>query len=175
MKIRKCEVWRMDLASFILQNGFKKGVEIGVYNGKSYNICLKMNSELELTGIDTWKVMPGYKKNKLYELLCKIKSFRFRDRAKLVKADAMEIAKDFANNSLDFIHYDLFNFRVSTVSLHENIIKSWLPKIKKSGMLIGRDFAEMDINQALKNIRLDWNYCRIGDSISTKLGYSIVQ
>ena len=170
----KFKLWRRDLARFILENNFKTGVEVGVKACKSYRTCLKLNPELTLIGIDTWEVLPNspYAKNDKYEIKCKKISKAFGKRAILIKGDAATIAEKFPDESFDFVFYDLFNYRVSKVSLHETVLKAWFPKLKENGKMVGRDFFEPDISQALRNLGYSFDYCKIGQYVSPRLAYS---
>ncbi len=170
----KKKKWRIELGSLIKEHGFDKGVELGVYRGKSFYHSLKSNPQLNLTGIDTWKSTKGYPQNKLhaYEMICRTISLLFGNRARLIKQDANECVHSFADGSLDFIHYDLFNFRISTVSLHETTLRLWIPKLKKNGLLIGRNFSKIDIATALHNLGVHCEYYIDGQNSSKRLLYA---
>ena len=172
----KKKKWRIELGSLIKEHGFNKGVELGVYRGKSFYHSLKSNPQLNLTGIDTWKSTKGYPQNKLhvYEMICKTISLLFGNRARLMKQDANECVHSFVDGSLDFVHYDLYNFRISTVSLHETTLGLWMPKIRENGILIGRNFTKRDIAAALDNLGIQCQYYEGGENSSRKLLYAVM-
>lgn len=170
--------WRSELAVFVNDQGLSKGVELGVYRGRSYNDCLKSNPQLELTGIDTWQTTKGYPQGKLfvYEMICRLIKLRYGKRAQIIKDDVTKCVNSFADNSLDFIHYDLFNYRTTSISLHKEVIGLWLKKIKTNGLLIGRDLTEPDIANALKELDVEnTSYCTIQNQVSKKLLYTVIQ
>jgi len=149
--------WREELSGLIQQKGYTHGVELGVYRGKSYHRFLKHNKKLQLTGVDSWLVSPGYSHYKLlaYEMFSRAIRIRYFSRARLIKGDIEEVYTHFNDESMDFIHYDLFNMRTSTPQFHENALKLWLPKIKTGGMIFGRDFHQPDLAIALARIGLN--------------------
>ena len=168
--------WRIELGNLTKKNGLNKGVELGVYRGKSFYRCLKLNPHLDLTGIDSWQATKGYPQNKLnlYEMFCRAISLMFGSRAHLIKQDVNECVHSFADGSFDLIHYDLFNFRTSTVPLHETTLKLWIPKIRKNGILIGRNFSKADIATALDNLGIHCERYTGGENSSKKLLYSVI-
>ena len=81
----------------------------------------------------------------------------------------------FADRSLDFIHYDLFNFRITNVELHEEVLRLCIPKIKNEGLIIWRDLNMPDIASALHNLGQETVRCRIANGEeSQKLLYSSI-
>jgi hypothetical protein len=170
--------WRSELAVFVNEKNLTKGVELGVYRGRSYKNCLKLNPQLELTGIDTWQASPGYPQGKLfvYEMICRLIKFRYGKRAHIIKDDVTKCVSSFDDNSLDFVHYDLFNYRTSSVPLHKEAISPWLQKIKNNGLLLGRNLTKPDIANALKELGVDnVTYCESQNHMSKKLLYAVIQ
>lgn len=170
--------WRSELASFVHENGLNKGVELGVYRGRSFNDCLKYNPQLELTGIDTWQATRGYPQGKLfvYEMICRLIKLRHGKRAHVIKDDVTRCVHSFADKSLDFIHYDLFNYRTTSVALHKEAIGLWLQKIRDNGFLIGRDLTEPDIAAALNELGVGGvSYCKGKEYESKKLLYAVIK
>lgn len=175
--VTKKKKWRSELAVFVHEKELSKGVELGVYRGRSYNDCLKHNPQLELTGIDTWQATRGYPQGKLfvYEMICRLIKLRYGKRAHIIKDDVTSCVHSFADNSLDFIHYDLFNYRTSSVALHKEAIGLWLQKIRDNGLLIGRDLTEPNIASALSELGVDGvTYCKSEDFESKKLLYTVI-
>ena len=165
--------WRRSLAKYVKENNMLFGVELGVKAGQSYNVCLKLNPNLVLIGIDNWEVLQNspYDKNNTYEIRCQQIAAKFGSRAILKKADVIELAKDFKDYSFDFIFYDLFNHRTSTVDFHKQVLHSWFPKLKPGCQMIGRDFHEPDIAEAINELGYSWSYCKVGKKLSPRLGY----
>jgi predicted O-methyltransferase YrrM len=113
-----------------------KFVEIGSWKGRSaaYMLVEIINSKknIQLTSVDSWPAeeiyqiyrgnMDGFLKNpNLY---------------KHIRGSSVEGSEHFENNSLDFVFIDACH-------LYECItldIDTWLPKVKKGGILAGHDY-----------------------------------
>ena len=113
-----------------------KFVEIGSWKGRSaaYMLVEIINSKknIQLTSVDSWPAeeiyqiyrgnMNGFLKNpNLY---------------KHIRGSSVEGSEHFENNSLDFVFIDACH-------LYECItldIDTWLPKVKKGGILAGHDY-----------------------------------
>lgn len=165
-----------DLPYFIKEQNLKNGLELGAKAGRSMYYMLKVNKKLKLTGIDLWEVIEGgaYKDNNKNEDKCRRKLNSFLDRVTLIKGDAKQIAVDTENETYDFIYYDLQCKLMA--SFHQEMIEAWLPKIKKGGVLIGRDFREF--RDAFYNLgfkETDFNSCKIGERVSVRLEYVVVK
>ena len=165
-----------DLPYFIREQEFKRGLELGAKAGRSMNHVLKRNKDLHLTGIDLWEVIEGgaYKDNNKNELRCKRKLKKFPGRATLIKGDAKEIAAGIEDETYDFIFYDLQCRPMA--GFHQEMIGAWIPKIRKYGLLIGRDFR--DFREAFYNLgfkETDFKTCKIGDRSSVRLEYLIIR
>lgn len=165
-----------DLPFFVKENGFQTGLELGAKAGRSMFYMLKFNKELFLTGVDKWDVIAGgaYKHNHLNEEKCRKRLKPFGDRVNIVKNDALKAAEFIEDDSLDFIYYDLQC--KAMLGKHDEMIKSWTPKIKDGGVLIGRDFR--DFRQAFYNLGYqdkDILRCKIGSRYSERLEYFVVK
>lgn len=130
------------------------GAELGVKAGRSYFFYLNRNKQLHMTGLDLWEDQPNspYKENAKNGEIAMERNKPFANRSVLYKGDAVDIATQIKDGTLDFVFYDLYNFRISTVDFHKRIIAPWLPKIKPGGVLIGRDFHEPHIVQAIQEL-----------------------
>lgn len=164
-----------DLPYFVRQRGYKKGLELGAKAARSMYFQLKVNKGLQLTGIDIWDVIEGgaYKDNNKNEEKCRRLLRRFSNNVVLIKGDASQIAENMEDESFDYIYYDLQCKYMS--DKHEQMIQKWLPKIKKGGVLIGRDFR--DFRPAFYNLGFeekDFQRCTIGKRVSERLECLIV-
>lgn len=165
-----------DLPYFIKERQFSKGVELGAKAGRSMYYMLKVNPQLALTGVDLWEVMEGgaYKHNNKNELKCIRKLKPFGKRVTLIKSDALEVATTTGDGLYDFVYYDL-NCK-PMIGHHQRLIASWIPKIKKGGMLIGRDFREFRPEiYALGITEEDIQRCTMGSRISERLEYIVIK
>ena len=165
-----------DLPYFIKNNNFKQGLELGAKGGRSIYYMLKINPKLYLTGVDLWEVIEGsaYKNNNKNEQKCKHKLRRFKKRDTLIKGDAMQIEKNFSNEQFDFIFYDIKCDIMK--DRHQEMFSMCLKKIKKGGVLIGRDFKWL--RQEFYNLGYkeeDIKKCKIGKRTSERLEFLTVK
>lgn len=126
--------------------------EIGAWLGRStIGMALtnkKLNKKCKIYAIDTWKgsneqnhkdFIKGLKKKNtsLYErFLHNIQIYGVDDVIEPIQKTSIKAAKQFEDNSIDIIIID---------GSHEyndvlNDIKTWIPKVKKGGMIIGDDY-----------------------------------
>jgi hypothetical protein len=173
IKVRR-KLWRNDLGIFIRENSYSSGLELGVKGGRSLKAILKINPSLRITGIDLWKDMPEsspYKKNSKNELVAQ-KIIRNYKNASLLKGDCLFLAGRIPDNSLDFVFYDLYDYRWSNVDFVKSVFEAYLPKLRSSGMFIGRDFDQPDFKQACKLLNLtDPKQCLISNTPNPRLKY----
>lgn len=161
-----------DLPYFIKENRFRNGLELGAKAGRSMYFALNANAQLYLTGIDLWEIIQGgaYRHNDKNESRCRKRLRKFGSRVKLIKGDASVIAGDIPDESFDFIFYDLQCKDMS--SFHQEMIALWTPKIRKGGVLIGRDFRDFrEAFYAIGYQESDFRQCRMGPRVSTRLEY----
>ena len=164
-----------DLPYFIQEQQFIKGVELGAKAGRSMYYMLKVNPQLHLTGVDLWEVIEGgaYRQNNKNELRCNKKLKPFINRVTLIKSDAIEVAQNMEDGLFDFIYYDL-NCK-PMLGHHQSVLRSWLPKIRKGGMLIGRDFREFRPElYGLGFVEEDIRKCTMGSRVSERLEYILI-
>jgi hypothetical protein len=162
-----------DLPPYIRQRNCRTGAELGVKAGRSIYRVLRRNPDLKMIGLDLWETQEGstYSKNQLNEVKCSKRLHPFSDRVALHKGSALDIADKVQDQSLDFIFYDLYNYRISTYELHAAIIRKWLPKLKDNGVFIGRDFHNPDIRKVIEDMGYQLQECRIGKRTSIRLKY----
>jgi hypothetical protein len=119
---------------------FNKGVEMGVYRGHYSEALMKVNPDLDLTGIDSWKVYKGYKDYMRVDLEQGVYE-EAKERAKkrgfkLIKGFSMDVVKQFENESLDFVYIDgNHEFRHVVDDVDE-----WSKKVRSGGIVAGHDF-----------------------------------
>ncbi len=165
----------LELPFFIKEQQFKNGVELGAKAGRSLKRILQHNPNLKMTGIDLWEIIPGgaYKKNVENEKICIKATKKYGERVQLLKGDANILAKQFADSSLDFVFYDLYNFRTSNSDFHQKMLENWLPKIKLNGIIIGRDFHNSDLKKVIEDMGFVIQNCLIHQKPSIRLKYFI--
>lgn len=133
---------RETLAELFYELGFTKGAEIGVERGIYSEILLKKNPDLYLYSIDAWTAYKGYRdhvtQSKMDKLFadCKERLARYSSRNKIIKAFSVEAAKDFDDESLDFVYIDANHEFAHTVA----DISAWDKKVKVGGIVAGHDY-----------------------------------
>ena len=170
------KLWRNDLGIYIQENSYSSGLELGVKAGRSMKAILKRNPSVKITGIDLWIDMPEsspYKKNSRKELFAQ-KNIRKYKNASLLKGDCLFLENRIEDRSLDFIFYDLYDYRSSNVDFVKSVFEAYLPKLKSSGILIGRDFDQLDVKHACKLLNLnDAKKCVIRNTPNPRLKYIV--
>lgn len=121
-------------AAQVLPDGAKV-VEIGVMYGRSLAILMACTAAVgktfDITGVDLWQGPPSF--NECSDWL---KLAGLRDGIKLMQGDSLEIAKDYADDSLDLVFIDGdHSFEGCSAD-----IRAWLPKVKIGGYLAGHDY-----------------------------------
>jgi len=138
-------VGRDDLGKLFAELGFKKGAEIGVESGAYSEVLLKANPSLHLYSIDPWTTLAydpdsyGVVREQIeYDALFAEASVRLNPyNCTIVRKESLEAAKEFADNSLDFVYIDANHDFVNVA----NDIHIWKKKVRPGGILAGHDYA----------------------------------
>lgn len=150
-------VGRLDLLRWLRELNFKKAVEIGVAYGVYSELMCNINPQMKVWGVDPYKMYGEYRefskeqsrlddaKKQANDLLS---SYVAHDLYEFVYKFSEDAAKDFADESLDFVYIDgnhEFDFPYRD-------IKAWWPKIRKGGILAGHDFVRTtNLNFTIKD------------------------
>ncbi len=148
-----------DLPVLFRELGFKVGVEVGVLEGTYSEVLCQSNPDLKLFSVDPWLFYPVYKNfrkqrdhDRAYEI-AKNKLAKYPNN-KIIKTWSVEAAKDFADESLDFVYIDAdHSFQAVT-----NDIAVWSKKVRKGGIIAGHDFSTSKNRQFghVKNVVMAW-------------------
>lgn len=131
---------RDDLPAFFKEQGFKAGVEVGVYLGDYTKVLAQ--SGLQIYGVDPWRLTRDYGNPRGQRRLddqYKIASDKLAPypNVTLLRKTSMEAVEDFPNESLDFVYIDANHlFRHVADDIYE-----WARKIKQGGVICGHDYA----------------------------------
>lgn len=121
---------RTELAEYFAELGFKTGAEIGVQGGRYSDVLLKKIPGLKLYSIDVWEA-----KYKVYEERAR-KLLSQHPGSVIIKNWSIEAAKDFADNSLDFVYIDANHWYESV----KQDLETWTPKVRPGGIVSGHDY-----------------------------------
>lgn len=130
-----------DLGHMLNDLGCKKGVEVGVYRGKFTQTLARRAPNMQLTGVDAWKVYPGYKDYECTDLeseayLDAVRRTKDYPQVKLINSWSVDASKTFEDESLDYLFIDAnhsFEWVVEDM-------KAWIPKVKEGGIIMGHDY-----------------------------------
>lgn len=132
-------------------------VEVGCWKGRSAAFMaveiVNSGKQIKFDCVDCWTGLnskserdPDVVNNRLYETFCNnMKPVEGHYTA--VRALSIEAAKNYQDNSLDFVFIDASH---DTKSVIEDI-NSWLPKIKSGGYIAGHDYNQTPVKVAVEN------------------------
>lgn len=131
---------RVTLAKLLGYLGCAVGVEIGVEQGAYSKVLCEENPGVHLYGVDPWLAYPTYREHVSQP---KLDGFFETTKARLAKYHwtpirkfSVEGAKEFDDNSLDFVYIDgAHNFINVVQDLH-----AWTPKVRPGGLITGHDY-----------------------------------
>ena len=126
------------LTTLFKEAGFKTGAEIGVAAGLFSETLCQSIPRVKLHCIDPWTTYIGCPwddhENKYIAAQKRLKPYR----CSLIRKTSTEAAKDFPDESLDFVYIDA-NHRYEHVVAD---IAAWLPKVRKDGIISGDDYIQ---------------------------------
>lgn len=133
---------RTDLAVMFLNNGFTKGAEIGVADGRySLTLC-QANPNLELLCVDPWMVYRGNPRggpSAQHAFNLELAKRRLTPyRATLVKGFSMDVVQNVPLESLDFAYIDGNHCYEHVL----NDLTEWSKRVRCGGIVAGHDFYE---------------------------------
>lgn len=131
----------------IATKNYKTLVEVGVWKGHSicYLANKLKNKDVDLYAVDLWDETYKYdnkpdikvQKPHLYDIFKEnIKNANLTNKIKDIKSISWEAASNFEDDSVDFVFIDADHEYDSVIK----DIDSWLPKIKKDGIIAGHDY-----------------------------------
>jgi len=140
------------ISEYANKNGWTKGVELGVWHGKTMARVLGKAPLLHMIGVDAWAALPdgmaGYANwdHDSHEKQARENTAEFSDRVSFLKMTTDEAAKIIEDGTLDFVFIDADHRFLPVL----NDIKNWLPKIKKGGVLMGHDIDWPEVKKAVE-------------------------
>jgi len=134
---------RIELAQHFRDLGFKRGVEVGVCDGRYSEILMQTIPGLKLIGVDPY--VPYHRYND-YRKATTLDSKLVEARNRLDKYPnytlaigfSVETSKWIQDKSLDFVFIDA-NHKYEFV---KEDIEAWYPKVRSGGIVSGHDYYE---------------------------------
>lgn len=137
----RLDMRRNQLGAIFAAAGFRRGAEIGVWEGDYAESLCRPNPELELICVDPWSAQADYKegKNDAARMAAAYESARARlapYRCTLLKMTSSAAAPTILDGSLDFVYID-GNHLLEHVL---NDLRLWVPKVRPGGIVAGHDY-----------------------------------
>lgn len=151
------------ISKLVGERGWEVGVEIGVKEGENLFYIMEHCPELKMTGVDPWIHQPwqnGKPHGETYvtwdveSMYSKVKekAKEYNGRCDIVRAMSVDAAELFADNSLDFVFIDAQHTSEGVSS----DIRTWEPKVKEGGWVMGHDLQFGSVRAAVTNAYPDY-------------------
>lgn len=155
------------LTELVNSQGWTKGAELGVRDGKTYLHVLDNCPRLTLIGIDAWEPQPdnlgpeqwipgeaGFTyDHEAYEKRVRERANKYGDRAVVWKGYTNQLVKQVDDESLDFVFIDADH---SAEGVRRDI-QDWTPKVKPGGWVIGHDINWPSVKQVVNEELPGWH------------------
>lgn len=137
--------WQV-LERLIREHGWTDGAELGVLRGETFLYLLATCGNLSLTGVDSFRFMPGmvysdggraYGKHdwSKYQAAVRASMKPYGHRARLLVETTVDGAAYVEDHSMDFVFIDADHTSIGVLT----DIAIWSRKLKRDGWLIGHD------------------------------------
>lgn len=142
---------RADLPRLFHDLGFRKGAEIGVWQGEFAEQICQAITAADLICVDPWKAYGDYRDRKndqarLDDAFEVTRSRLMRYWCHLWRMTSLEAVEHVEDRSLDFVYID-GNHAESFV---RDDISAWLPKVRPGGILSGHDYTDRRAHLGVK-------------------------
>ena len=132
---------RASLAALYNKLGFRRGAELGVWNGEHAEVLCQYNPELSLLCVDAWEDFATRSKHPCPEAFVKVRletehRLSKYPGARILKQFNDDAARDVPPGSLDFIFVDASHSYEAVL----NDLETWVPKVKSGGIVSGHDY-----------------------------------
>jgi hypothetical protein len=128
------------------------GAEIGVWRGEFSKGLLRAAEPRELHLVDPWKFVPSFPSRWYGGMEAKSQAdmdaifaevqdqFRTNPAVHILRKPSLEAAEAFPNGKFDWVYIDGDHSEEAVL----NDLRSWAPKLKRGGLLVGDDFQWRD-------------------------------
>lgn len=132
------------IAGLCLLNGWRKGAEIGVSQGRfTMYLCATMH-DMKMIAVDRWEEQPSHESEGWvgWDHAGSLQRFQqncaqfFDGRVAIHQMDSAEAAIVADDSSLDFVFIDADHSYDSC----KRDIEAWYPKVRKGGLVAGHDY-----------------------------------
>ena len=137
-----------DIPKLFTELGFKKGAEIGVFEGSYTRNLLKRIPDLDLIGVDLWEPYKGYNDfddntitGAYGKALENVKGYN----SQLIKGRSNEVVKNIPDESLDFVFID-GNHDYDKVG---EDLRLYEKKVRSGGIMAGHDYYADGVGRAV--------------------------
>jgi hypothetical protein len=133
------------------ENGWKYGVEVGVWYGRTFFHLLDTVPGLVLFGVDIWIQSDKnvHHVDQAENRKCVYARAKLYEGANILEMPSLEAAKQFPGESIDFVFIDADHSYLAVL----DDISAWSPKVKVGGWVTGHD----------------WDWQTVGDAVNTAL------
>jgi hypothetical protein len=121
-------------------------VELGTYHGASFfSFCQAVKDEdlkTKCFAVDTWEGdgHSGFYDNRIFEEVSTVRDTHFTTMATLIRSTFDEALPSFEDETIDVLHIDGYH----TYEAVSHDYTTWLPKLKKEGVILFHDIAVKD-------------------------------
>jgi hypothetical protein len=134
------------IGNLILNHSIKIMAEVGVYKGENMRTILRSEASKQLTeyvGIDPWAVNEDHMTNSTPErwddmYFNVVKYLPWFKQLRLIRFPSEKVAPLYWDGYFDMVYIDGDHHYESVIK----DIKTWLPKVKKGGIIAGHDYVE---------------------------------
>lgn len=137
------------------------GIELGIFQAQNFCKLLQCCPNISiLYGVDTFTpyndevygTMTVDEKQANYNKILSLHNIEYcgeKQKAKVLIKDTLEAAKNFEDNSFDFIFLDAYLNEIQA----KKELEVWYPKLKNGGIYCGHDFNDKGITKAVLSFR----------------------
>ena len=148
------------LTRLVLDKQLTRGVEIGIFDGRTTFYLLRHCPELEMVGVDLFEPRPEKVKDwesgvdahlscpfdQYYKDIVETSEKEFPGRVTVIKGDSIFAASLFEDNYFDFIFVDADHSYTGVAG----DIDAWAPKVKPNGYITGHDIHFNSVQMAVE-------------------------
>jgi predicted O-methyltransferase YrrM len=149
---------------FVSTKNYINFVEVGVWKGHSLIYLAKLldNKKVKISAVDLWDEtykyetgpLSDHKKHVLEIFRANVENANLKNGIKEIKEISWEGSRHFDDSSVDFVFIDADHSFDSVVK----DIQSWVPKVRKGGMISGHDY---------------FNTCGVKDAVDLLFGSKV--